>query len=227
MRKALSTAFSVVLFVSLGSRPAHASSIALALLDSLGNSSGVIIDGSAGDADPTDGVVSFSGVIGDWAVNTTSGSGGVPGVMGLSSLNASASTTSTLFVLFTQLDDTTISPFEGTFFGVMENGVAAYGAFGDASNTGFAQTSAIGAFGPFTAGNAFQTFAGSFIGLGPASGPFSLTQLFVITGSGQGLTVFSGQGTLHPAPEPVSLILVGSGVAAAGLRARRATRRRS
>lgn len=227
MRKALSTAFAVVLFVSLGSRPACASSIALALLDSLGNSSGVIIDGSVGDADPANGVVSFSGTIGDWVVNTTSGTGGVPGVMDLSSLNASASTTSTLFVLFTQLDDTAVSPFEGTFFGVMENGVAAHGAFGDTSNTGFAQTSAIGAVGPFTAGNVFQTFSGNFIGPGPASGPFSLTQLFVITGSGEGVTIFSGQASLHPVPEPLSLILVTSGLAAARLRARRAPRRRS
>ncbi|HKV99916.1 MAG TPA: hypothetical protein VJN96_08830 [Vicinamibacterales bacterium] len=227
MRKALSTAFAVVLLVSLGSRPAHASPIALALLDSLGHSSGVIIDGSAGDADPADGVVSFSGVIGDWTVNTTSGSGGVPGVMGLNSLNASASTTSSLFVLFTQLDDTAIGSFNGSFLAVMQNGTAAYGAFGDAGNAGFAQTSPIGAAGPFTAGNAFQTFSDTFIGPGPVSGPYSLTQLFVISGNGEGATIFGGQAELHPAPEPVSLILVGSGMAAAGLRARRAARRHS
>lgn len=215
----------LVVFTLAAPPVAAASPIALVLLDSLGNSSGVIVDGSVEDLDPADGVVSFDGAIGDWAVNTTSGSLSV-GSMGLHSVDASATTTSTLFILFTSLHNTLITDYGMTFAAAVQNGTAIYGAFGDPTDVGFGQTVGIGAIGPFVGGGTLDLFTGEFVGTGPLSGPYSLTQLLVVSGSGAGVTLFTGDATLAAVPEPSSLLLLGAGLVAASLRARRASARR-
>jgi hypothetical protein len=204
--------------------PARAASIALALIDSLGNSSGVIIDGGAGDLNPADGAVQFDGTIGDWAVNSTLGLAS-SGAMTLNSINASALTTSTLFVLFTSLDNTYIGDFGLSFDAAIQNGSVSYGAFGDPGNVGFNQSLGIGAIGPFVGGGSLALFSGQTLGAGPATAPYSLTQLFVVTGSGAEITIFGGQAQLQPVPEPGSLLLLASGLAAVGCVWRRRTRR--
>lgn len=206
--------------------PSTAGPITMVLLDSLGNTSGIIVDGGVGDIDPTAGVVSFSGVIGDWNVNTTSGAAGL-GSMDLQSFNASANTTSSLFVRLTQQDHTSAGSYALSFSGAVQNGSAAYGAFADLSNDLFGQTHGIGAIGTFLSDSTPQEFSGTTVGAGPGAGLYSLTQLFVVTGSGAGQTLFGGQGGLDtvPAasvPEPGSLLLLGAGLAIAGIgRARR------
>ena len=220
MRQTVSVVVALVVFTLAGTRVVEAAPIALALLDSLGHSSGVIVDGSALDLDPADGVVSFAGAIGEWAVTTTSGSLSV-GSMGLHSVDASATTTSTLFVLFTSLHHTLISDYYMTFAAALQDGTAAYGAFGDAADVGFGQTVGIGAIGPFVGDSTLDLFTGEFLGTGPLSAPYSLTQLFVLTGSGAGITLFTGEATLTAVPEPASIFLLGAGLIVAGLRARR------
>ena len=214
--------------IMVAATAADAAPIALVVLDSLGNSSGVITDGGAADGDPADGVVSFNGAVGDWAVNTTSGTLSA-GSMRLHSVNASALTNSTLFVLFTSLDNEEISDYEMTFAAAVQNGTAIYGAFGDPGNVGFGQSVGIGAIGPFVSDAALGLFSGEFLGAGPLSGPYSLTQLLIVSGDGDGVTLFTGDARLTAVPEPASVLLLGTGLVAAGLRAasrRGVTRRR-
>lgn len=223
MVKQVAIAATVAALTLFGTQAAVAAPIALALLDSLGNSSGVIIDGSAQDLDPADGVVSFDGAIGDWVVNTTSGNASA-GLMNLSSVDASALTSSTLFILFTSLDNTPASRFHMTFATAVQNATAVYGAFGDGSNVGFGQAVGIGAIGPFTGGGTLDVFSGEAFGAGPINAPYSLTQLFVVSGNGAGVSIFAGEAALAAVPEPVTLFLLGSGVIAAAIRTRRGAR---
>src|SRR5262245_50455901 len=124
MRKGLIVTAMLVCF-ALVAGAAESSPIGILLLDSNGNSSGVIADGSAGDGDAADGIVSFNGVIGDWAVNGTVG-GWSNGVMDLFSINLSGQTTSSLFVLFTSLDNTALAGgFELSFATALQNASAA------------------------------------------------------------------------------------------------------
>ena len=200
---------------------AQASPIGLIILDSLGNSSGVVIDGDPLDADPLDGVVAFNGGVGDWTLNLTSGARIGPG-LSLNSINASAATSSTLFVLFTSLGHTTITNYLLGFDVALQNGSAAYGAFADPANTGFGMTLGIGSVGPFVAGpGAMSLFTGSALGAGPLAGPYSLTQLFVVQGAGEEVTIFTGQATVTAVPEPATFLLLGAGLASVLTRRRR------
>ena len=194
---------------------AQASPIALVILDSLGHSSGVIIDGDLLDANPADGVVAFNGGVGDWTLNLTSGARAGSG-LSLNSINASAATSSTLFVLFTSLGHTAITDYLLGFDVALQNGSAAYGVFADPANAGFGLTLGIGSVGPFVAGpGAMSLFTGSAFGPGPPAGPYSLTQLFVVQGAGEGVTIFTGQATVTAVPEPATFVLLGTGLAAA------------
>ena len=57
-------------------------------------------------------------------------------------------------------------------------------------------------------------FTGSTLGGGPPTGPYSLTQLFVVQGGGQEVTIFTGQATVTAVPEPATFMLLGTGLAA-------------
>ena len=57
-------------------------------------------------------------------------------------------------------------------------------------------------------------FTGSALGAGPLAGPYSLTQLFVVQGAGESVTIFTGQANVTAVPEPATFLLLGTGLAA-------------
>jgi hypothetical protein len=223
VRSRLRSVLALVTFALLTPSAATAAPIALALLDDLGHSSGAIIDGDSTDIDPSDGVVSFSGVVGDWSVMASGAL--APGSMTLASVQASASTTSTLFVLLTSVDQAWPAGFALSFTTALQNATAAYGVFGDPTNLGFSQAVGLAAIGPFSAGTPLQVFSGSTTAAAGFSAPHSLTQLFVITGNGGETTLVSGQADLTSVPEPATALLLGASVGLGLLDRRRRSRR--
>jgi hypothetical protein len=203
---------------------ADAAPIALAIVDDAGHSSGVIVDGGPDDLDPADGVVSFQGLVGDW-LSSVSGSL-APGQMTLSSVHFASSTTSTLYVLFTSLGQSWTPDFSLSYDAGLQNATGAYGAFADPGDVGFAQTTGLASVGPFPGGSTIGLFGGSTTAANALQGPFSLTQLFVITGHGEN-SLAAGIGTLSASsdqgavPEPASLTLLGSAFCVSLARRRR------
>lgn len=185
-----------------------------------------VTDGGVGDADPTDGAVTYIGSVGSWSLNVSSGFGYDvlgPATMALSSVSvAPAGAAAPLTVWLTQTDLTTaVSGFLMEFHGTGANLASAlYSAYADDSNAAFGLSQLIGTLGPFTPP---PSFSGSTSGLVSVTGPYSLTQVFTITGGRSGHpTTYNGDGQLtgipstdvHPeqVPEPASLTLFGGGL---------------
>jgi hypothetical protein len=213
-------------FVGLAASPASAAPIALHLND--GTTFVTVIDGGVGDVNPLDGVVTFVGSVGAWAINVSTGTGPLgPNFMDLNSVNtALAGTTTTLSVFFSQNNIATGFPgFNLEFGGTTTNASVTYSAFIDNGNALFGGTggSPFASLGPFSG-----PFSGSTNGLVSATTPYSLTQAFFITGTGAANgSSFSGNAELNPVPEPGSLALLGGGLLGLASWARRRRQRKS
>src|SRR6266404_1493068 len=183
-------------------------------LTSGGSSSGIFF----GVACPTGSCVSFSGSVGAWAVNLTSGFSAGPGepTMDLLSLDATSSSGSP-DPLEIELSDNGFSAgaslFSLTSSGhtVSGSGTATYSAYFDAGNTDFAKTTLIGTLGPFSG-----LYATSTTGAGTTGTPYSLTEDLVLT-AGAGGVRWSTDSSITDAPEPASLTLLGSALLGLGL----------
>lgn len=155
-------------------------------------------------------VVTFSGSVGGWTVNLTTGFSNGPGdpTMDLSSFDAVA--TSGASPLTVELSDngfTTGFP-EWTLSAsghlVKGTGTATYSAYLDNGNTDFAMTTPIGTLGPYSAAYATSATFGAV-----AVAPYSLTEVLTVTSTSSS-TQWSTDSSISPVPEPGSVMLLGT-----------------
>ena len=176
--------------------------------------SGVILGTSCGGGTET--CVIFSGTVGQWVINMTSGdsTGGDSATMDLSSLNATTiGSAAPLDIQLSGTDFTATDPLwalqsSGTL--VSGGGAVTYSAYFDNTNTALQETTLIGTLGPFSSSyNAGESFTNN------ASAPYSLTEDVYLTAGPSGAkwsTDSSIAPDPTPAPEPSPLLLTGLGV---------------
>ena len=179
----------------------------------------VVTDGLAGDLNPAAGVVTFSGAVGNFAINVSTGITypvlGSPTSpdMDLNSVNVTSPTGGgTLTIKFSEIGFSSPLGFTAAIGGTIgAGGSLSYNTFLSSTNALFAQTTPLTNQGPFGPG----AFSGTTSGLAGGAGPFSLTQVVTVSLPNSG-TATSFNASLA-VPEPASLLLLGAGLAGIGV----------
>jgi hypothetical protein len=174
-------------------------------------------DGDGCDLTGAPGVVTFSGSVGDFVINVTTGvskpvfTGGVP-LMDLNTLNIQTQGTGhTLELMLSDDNFSDAGKVSGKLGGTLTGNGATISAqvYFDAGNALFDKDTLAGAVGPFGSG----AFSGGFIGLDAPTGPYSVTQVLTLTTTG--FTNFSADFEVS-VPEPTTLALFGLGLLGLG-----------
>lgn len=185
-----------------------------------------ITDNGAGDINPMAGMITFSGAVGTtWIATVTTGVskpaiGGVTDPwIDLNNVSLSSGAAGTLTIMLT---DTNFSPdptWTGTTLisaiGGTTTGTVWLDQILDYDNMRFASLADAElsvSLGPLTGGVGYL-FGDAGTDFGPlVSGPFSLTEIAVITHTQSGLTSFDASSVVVPVPAAVILCLLGSAV---------------
>jgi PEP-CTERM motif-containing protein len=204
---------------------AAANALPVLRLTTSGGATATISDGGAGDANAATGAVTFvNGLGSDWFVNVTTGlSKPVLGAanspeLDINSINVSAMPGAGWLDI--ELTDIDFTPTTGALFlaaiGGTTAGSVSYQTYFDSGNTEFARTSAltsIGGIGP--------AFAATTYGVLSSAVTYSLTLVVRITHTGSPTIQSSSFDALLKVPEPGTLLLLGSGMLAFAIVARR------
>lgn len=186
-----------------------------------GASTVTITDGGAGDTCLVAGCITFSGSVGDWIINVSTGLTSpvlAVGSMDLAYQDAKLTGTpaSSISISFTTQGNSKSGFLNTDLGGTNNNTTTAYAVYFDNSDTAFGMANLVASFGPTGASPV------NFLGGGSVAGDssFSVTQVVTIAG-GAGAANASGDAQLT-IPEPASMSILGAGlIGLAGLFRRR------
>jgi hypothetical protein len=197
------------------------SAMALSIRLTDGNTSFTVNDGGPGDTNAVAGVVGFSGAVGDFIVNVSTGisypilGSSVSPSLDLNSVDVSynglaLSNTLTIYLTDTGFSSpSTIGGFTAHIGGTT-TGTVKYSTYLDASNTAFGETTQL-TNTTYNGPNSFSGGASSLTDLSSLVSLYSLTQEVEITHAATGGSS-SFDATLQPIPEPGTMMLVGLGM---------------
>jgi hypothetical protein len=168
---------------------------------------GPIVPNTGADIYAEDGVVAWSGAVGTWIVNVTTGLSKPligPAQMTLSSVNVSGGA-GTLTIMHTDTAFTDLGGLSTTAtIGGTTHGTVEYKAFFDASNVEFGQGSLVASFGMADYDMAGSAFSGMQSSLASLNQPYSLTQIVTIRHSGVAVSSFGANISAVAVPESPS-----------------------